>query len=120
MEIDFTTTLGLVAGVLTTIAYLPQLIKTWKSKSADDLSWSMLIILCIGIILWLVYGVSIHDLPILAANVVTLILASVILVLKIRYQSGTDEEVKIQENDGRYNSLDQNNTLPSESTRETP
>ncbi len=86
MEFDFTTTLGLVAGVLTTIAYLPQLIKTWQSKSAQDLSWSMLIILCIGIILWLVYGVSVHDVPIIAANIVTLLLASVILVLKIRYK----------------------------------
>lgn len=86
MEINFTTTLGLVAGVLTTIAYLPQLIKTWQSKSADDLSWSMLIILCIGIILWLVYGFSVHDIPIVAANIVTFMLASVILVLKIRYK----------------------------------
>ncbi len=86
MEINFTTTLGLVAGVLTTIAYLPQLIKTWQSKSADDLSWSMLIILCVGIILWLVYGFSIHDIPIVAANIVTFMLASVILVLKIRYK----------------------------------
>lgn len=86
MEINFTTTLGLIAGVLTTIAYLPQLIKTWQSKSADDLSWSMLIILCLGIILWLVYGFSIHDIPIVAANIVTFMLASVILVLKIRYK----------------------------------
>lgn len=86
MEINFTTTLGLVAGALTTIAYLPQLIKTWQSKSADDLSWSMLIILCVGIILWLVYGFSVHDIPIVAANIVTFMLASVILVLKIRYK----------------------------------
>lgn len=86
MDINFTTTLGLVAGVLTTIAYLPQLIKTWQSKSADDLSWSMLIILCVGIILWLVYGFSVRDIPIVAANIVTFMLASVILVLKIRYK----------------------------------
>ncbi|MBW4549709.1 MAG: SemiSWEET transporter [Aphanocapsa sp. GSE-SYN-MK-11-07L] len=86
MEIDYITTLGLVAGVLTTIAYLPQLIKTWKSKSADDLSWSMLIILCLGIVLWLVYGVYVHDLPIIAANIVTLLFAAVILILKIRYK----------------------------------
>lgn len=86
MDINFTTTLGLVAGVLTTIAYLPQLLKTWQSKSADDLSWSMLIILCLGIILWLVYGFSVHDIPIVAANIVTFMLASVILVLKIRYK----------------------------------
>ena len=85
MEIDFITTLGLTAGVLTTIAYLPQLIKTWQSKSANDLSWSTLIILCTGIVLWLVYGFSVHDVPIIAANIVTLLLASVILILKIRY-----------------------------------
>lgn len=85
MEIDFITTLGLIAGLLTTIAYLPQLIKTWKSKSASDLSWSMLITLCTGIILWLVYGAYVQDIPLIAANIVTLVLASVILVLKIRY-----------------------------------
>jgi MtN3 and saliva related transmembrane protein len=87
VEVNFTTVLGLVAGVLTTIAYLPQLIKTWKSKSADDLSWTMLIVLCIGISLWLVYGVSVHDLPIIAANIVTFIFAGIILILKIRYRS---------------------------------
>ncbi|NJL36692.1 MAG: SemiSWEET transporter [Leptolyngbyaceae cyanobacterium RM2_2_4] len=82
---DFTTVLGLVAGALTTIAYLPQLIKTWKSKSAEDLSWSMLITLCIGIVLWLIYGTYVHDLPVILANVVTLILSSIILVLKLHY-----------------------------------
>lgn len=86
MEIEPITTLGLVAGVLTTLAYLPQLIKTWQSKSAADLSWSMLIILCLGILLWLAYGMVVHDIPILVANVVTLIFASIILILKIRYQ----------------------------------
>lgn len=90
MELDFITTLGLIAGTLTTIAYLPQLIKTWRSKSADDLSWSMLITLCIGIILWLVYGVYAHDVPVIFANVVTLILSSIILVLKIRYRRQSD------------------------------
>lgn len=81
------TVLGLVAGGLTTIAYLPQLIKTWQSKSASDLSWSMLLILCTGIILWLVYGLIIHDIPLLVANVMTLIFAAIILVLKLRYRS---------------------------------
>jgi MtN3 and saliva related transmembrane protein len=87
MEIDYITTLGITAGVLTTIAYLPQLIKTWQSKSAGDISWTMLIVLCLGIILWLAYGLAIHDLPILLANIVTLLLAGVILVLKIRYRN---------------------------------
>lgn len=87
METDYITILGITAGVLTTIAYLPQLVKTWQSKSAGDISWSMLIILCTGIILWLVYGALVQDIPILLANIVTLVLASVILVLKIRYRS---------------------------------
>jgi MtN3 and saliva related transmembrane protein len=85
MEITPITTLGLIAGVLTTLAYLPQVIKTWKTRSAADLSWSMLIILCSGIILWLVYGFYVHDLPILLANIVTFILASIILILKLKY-----------------------------------
>ena len=87
MEINYLTTLGLAAGLLTTIAYLPQVIKTWKSKSAQDLSWSMLIVLCIGIVLWLIYGFSVQDIPVIAANILTLLLVSIILVLKIRYKN---------------------------------
>jgi MtN3 and saliva related transmembrane protein len=86
MEINGITALGIVAGVLTTLAYLPQVIKTWKTRSASDLSWSMLIVLCTGIILWLVYGFYVHDLPILLANIVTFILASIILGLKLKFQ----------------------------------
>jgi MtN3 and saliva related transmembrane protein len=78
--------LGIVAGTLTTLAYLPQVIKTWRSKSADGVSWSMLIILCVGIALWLVYGLYVHDMPVIFANVVTLLLSSIILGLKIRYE----------------------------------
>lgn len=89
---DFITALGLIAGVLTTIAYLPQLIKTWQTKSAHDLSWSMLIVLCTGIILWLVYGFYIQNIPIIAANIVTFLFASMILVLKIKYKSDTTQE----------------------------
>lgn len=83
---NLVTTLGLIAGTLTTAAYLPQLIKTWRSKSAGDISWSMLITLCLGIVLWLVYGVYVQDLPVILANMVTLMLTSVILALKVRYE----------------------------------
>jgi MtN3 and saliva related transmembrane protein len=93
MEFNYITTLGLVAGVLTTLAYLPQAIKTWKSKSAHDLSWSMLVILSVGIILWLVYGFWVRDIPIIVANIVTFMLTSVILFLKVRYKN-VDEESK--------------------------
>lgn len=87
MEINFTTALGLVAGVLSTIAYLPQVIKVWKSRSAQDFSWSMLILLCTGITLWLLYGICVRDFAIVVANVVTLLLAAIILGLKIRYRA---------------------------------
>ena len=87
---DFITALGLIAGVLTTIAYLPQLIKTWQTKSAHDLSWSMLIVLCTGIILWLVYGFYIQNIPIIAANIVTFVFTSMILVLKIKYKQESE------------------------------
>ena len=89
-ESNYITTLGLIAGVLTTIAYLPQLIKTWQTKSAHDLSWSMLIVLCTGIILWLVYGFYIQNIPIIAANIVTFIFTSMILVLKIKYKQESE------------------------------
>ncbi len=95
-EFNYITTLGLIAGVLTTIAYLPQLIKTWQTKSAHDLSWSMLIVLCAGIILWLVYGFYIQNIPIIAANIVTFLFTSMILVLKIKYkqESAVGERMK--------------------------
>jgi len=83
---DSTTALGLIAGMMTTLAYLPQVVKTWKTKSGEGISWSMMIILCIGIILWLVYGVYVHDLPVICANSITLVLSSLILALKIRYR----------------------------------
>ena len=91
---DFITALGLIAGVLTTIAYLPQLIKTWQTKSAHDLSWSMLIVLCTGIILWLVYGFYIQNIPIIAANIVTFLFTSMILVLKIKYKHDSEASQK--------------------------
>jgi len=84
---DLTTTLGLVAGSLTTLAYFPQVLKTWRSRSADGMSWSMLIILCVGISLWLIYGVYAGDMPVILANLFTLIFASTILVMKIRYEA---------------------------------
>jgi MtN3 and saliva related transmembrane protein len=84
---DLITALGIVAGSLTTFAYLPQVLKTWRSRSADGMSWSMLIILCAGISLWLVYGVYAHDLPLIFANLFTLVFSSAILAVKVRYEA---------------------------------
>ncbi|HLG44542.1 MAG TPA: SemiSWEET transporter [Nitrospirales bacterium] len=82
---DAITLLGLIAGTLTTAAFLPQLVKTWKSKAAKDISFGMLSIFGTGVVLWIGYGVLISALPVILANVVTLLLISAILVLKIKY-----------------------------------
>ncbi|HEY9782322.1 MAG TPA: SemiSWEET transporter [Leptolyngbyaceae cyanobacterium] len=83
---DFITILGLVAGALTTIAFLPQLFKTWKSKSAKDVSLETLAIFSFGVLLWLIYGIYLHALPIILANLLTLIFNLIILGLKIKYR----------------------------------
>jgi MtN3 and saliva related transmembrane protein len=82
---DLTLLLGLLAGTLTTIAFFPQLTKTWKTKSAGDMSFAMLATFCTGVFLWLVYGVMIRSWPVILANTVTLVLAGAILALKIKY-----------------------------------
>ncbi len=78
--------LGLIAGAYTTIAFLPQVIKTWKSRSAKDLSLSMFTIFSLGVALWLVYGFLVQDIPVIAANMITLMLASTLLVFKLKYK----------------------------------
>lgn len=78
--------LGYVAGTLTTIAFVPQVVKTWKSKSASDISLGMFVTFCAGVFLWLVYGFLLGSPPIIAANVATLILAMIILFLKLKYK----------------------------------
>lgn len=78
--------LGWVAAILTTVAFFPQLLKIWRSKSAKDVSLVMMITFSIGVFLWLVYGLAIQALPVVIANLVTLILALLIIILKIKYR----------------------------------
>ncbi len=82
---ELVTILGLCAGLLTTVASIPQLLKAYKTKSTKDISEPMLIILCGGVFLWLVYGFLANDLPLIAANIFTLILWFSILMLKLKY-----------------------------------
>lgn len=81
----FITLLGLLAGTLTTISFVPQLLKTWRTKSAKDMSLPMLISFCSGVLLWLVYGILLQATPVILANFITLILALIILGLKLTY-----------------------------------
>lgn len=78
--------LGLAAGTLTTISFIPQVVRIWRTKHADDISTSMFVIFIIGIALWLTYGLYLNAMPVIIANAVTLVLASIILILKFRYQ----------------------------------
>jgi MtN3 and saliva related transmembrane protein len=83
----FITLLGLLAGVLTTTSFIPQLLKIWRTRSADDISTGMFVAFCIGVTLWLIYGALNRDIAIIVSNFVTLVLAMTVLVLKIRYSA---------------------------------
>ena len=78
---------GYIAATITTIAFIPQAIKTWKSKSANDVSYIMLITFIIGLIFWIVYGIKTRTLPVLYANIITLIINLMIIILKISYDT---------------------------------
>jgi MtN3 and saliva related transmembrane protein len=82
---DVTTFVGLVAGILTTIAFVPQVRHTWQTKSAKDISLRMFLLFCTGVLLWLIYGYLIQSLPVMLANGVTLVLSGAILVMKLKW-----------------------------------
>ncbi len=78
---------GYCAAVLTTLAFLPQLIKTWRTKSAEDVSYFMLSLFLAGVLCWILYGLNIRSFPIVIANSITFILNVFILFLKIKFDS---------------------------------
>ena len=75
---------GFVAALLTTFAFLPQVVQTWRSRSTAGLNLPTLVALTAGIVLWLVYGFGTGQLPVILANAVTLLLVAVLLTLKVR------------------------------------
>jgi MtN3 and saliva related transmembrane protein len=84
MEFNILTYIGLLAAVLTTGALVPQTVKTWRSKSASDLSVYMYLMMTTGIACWLVYGWLRHDFPLILANGVGFCFAATILYFKIK------------------------------------
>lgn len=77
------TWIGLAAGFLTSIAVIPQVVRTWRTKHARDISIWQPLILIIGMLLWLVYGLLLHDLPLIAANSFSISCYLVLLGMKI-------------------------------------
>lgn len=78
--------LGLLAGGLTTVSLIPQVTKIWKTKSAKDVSLKMFVAFCVGVVLWLAYGVIKGEAAIIITNAVTLLLGAAILAMKLRYE----------------------------------
>ncbi len=82
---DTATLVGLAAGFLTTVAFVPQLLKIWKARSARDVSLPAFTTLSLGLAGWLAFGILKQDFPIILWNAVTLALAVVILAMKVRF-----------------------------------
>ena len=84
--IDLHEIIGLVAAVLTTASFLPQVFKTYKTKNTSGLSLTMYIVFFIGVVLWSVYGVFINSLSVILANSITAILALYLIFMKLKYK----------------------------------
>lgn len=77
--------LGMAAGSISAITFVPQVIKTWKSKSAEDISLLMFTFATISVIMWLVYGIILRDIPIIYTNTLVLICSVIMLYFKLRF-----------------------------------
>lgn len=77
--------IGLVAGLLTTAAFIPQVWKIYRTKSGKDISGRMFSLFSAGIVLWLIYGILLESMPLILSNAVTLVLSLTIIALKVRY-----------------------------------
>lgn len=76
--------IGFLAGALATLAFLPQAVKIFKDRQTRDISLGMYVLFCSGVALWLIYGLLTHSVPLMISNSITLLLAGMVLVLKIK------------------------------------
>jgi len=84
MNSPLLTFIGFAAAFFTTVAYVPQVLRIWRTRSTEDISLGMFVVMTIGVVLWLIYGILLGSAPVIAANGVTLVLSATILVLKLR------------------------------------
>ena len=78
--------LGLIAAALTTISYVPQVVKLVKTKQTEGVSLTMFIILFVGIVMWLIYGLYLNSIAMIVANITTLSLTSIIIFYRIKFR----------------------------------
>lgn len=82
---DLTPIIGLLAGVLTTVSFVPQVARTVTSRDTRAISLGMYALFTLGVFLWFVYGLVLGDLPIVLANGITFVLAGIVLSLKLKH-----------------------------------
>ena len=87
---NFVSLVGFGAGTLCTLAYLPQALHSFRTKSVRDLSFAMLLSLNLGLLLWVAYGFLIHSLPLILPNAITFFLAFPLLIMKLRDREAAD------------------------------
>jgi MtN3 and saliva related transmembrane protein len=85
MEREYMEIIGVAAGCCTTAAFAPQVVRTWKTKSVEDISLGMYCLLCLGVVLWIAYGSLIGSLSVVLSNMVIFVLAGAVLVMKLRF-----------------------------------
>jgi len=95
---DTITLIGFLAGGFTTASFLPQVVKTARSRSARDISEAMLLVFLAGLALWTVYGVEVGSAPIIAANLITMGLVGAILGMKLRFRAREEACAPSREN----------------------
>jgi len=86
--------LGMAAGSISAVTFLPQVIKTWKTKSADDISLLMFTFATVSVVMWLIYGIILRDVPIIYTNSLVLVCSLIMLYFKFRYSTKKDKEIK--------------------------
>jgi MtN3 and saliva related transmembrane protein len=96
---SFVSLVGFGAGTLCTLAYLPQALHSFRTKSVGDISLIMLLSLNIGLLLWVAYGFLIHSLPLILPNAITFFLAFPLLIMKLRYHADATAEA-VSDNSG--------------------
>ncbi|HVO37308.1 MAG TPA: SemiSWEET transporter [Candidatus Acidoferrum sp.] len=83
--VDYVTVLGLFTGALTVAAFLPQLLKVWRTKSTRDISLGMFSVFCTATFLWIVYGVLINNVAVIVTNILVIVQALILVAFKIKY-----------------------------------
>ena len=90
------TIIGSIAAALTTLAFVPQVVRVWRLKNARDISLPTFLLFSVGVFVWLIYGLLVDSLPIILANALTLVLAVVIVSLKLKFDRATPDPAPLR------------------------